>query len=69
MCSETGQQWSGLELPEGLTPERAEAAAAMIYEYEAADLNGNPHSEVMSTAELVLKLFDVLCGNPDAKSK
>lgn len=62
------QQWRGFDLPDGLTVERADAAAKLIYDYECADLNRKPHSEVMSLGELVLALSAVFCEGPGVPS-
>lgn len=64
----SANNWNGIELPKGLTPDRASAAAKLINDYEGVDLSGDPHQEVMNCGELVLKLFAVLCGPPDSPS-
>ena len=63
------RQWRGLDLPDGLTVERADAAAKLIYDYESADLSRKPHGEVgPSLGELVLALNAVFCEGPGVPS-
>ena len=66
MCEKPANgEWAGVKLPAGLTPERAAAAAQLIYDYETVDFRPIPLSrfneEVLTRSELVVKLFSILC--------
>jgi hypothetical protein len=60
--------WAGLDLPEGLTSDRAETAAQIIHNYEKVDFDGPSLDGVISRGELVIRLYCALCGRPKSPS-